>query len=138
MPLPSSLPDGLGSHIPAIEQVIDHALALPADVDLADLPPADRIFVVPVDSEMALLVVELTGQHPLDRRTFERLTERGRFQSMLVTRELADLGAMGLQVFDLETLRARHHFQVKRRTQEPAPDDAQTPTGDSQAAAEGS
>ena len=123
VPAPSDLPDGLGRHVPTLEAIIDHALALPADVDIADLSAADRIFVVPVGSEMAMMVVELTDQHPLDRATFERLTQQGRFQDMLVTRELAELDAPTRDVFDLKTLEERHRFKVLRREES-------TPEGD--------
>ena len=114
-PVASPIPV-IGSHLPTVEHIIDAALALPPDTPMRQVPVEQRTFVVPVPARMALLVVEMTGQTPLDHERFEQLTGGGALQAMLQLEELIDLGPNPEDVFTFEAMAERHRFEVKRKT----------------------
>ena len=83
---------------------------------MRQVPVEQRTFVVPVPARMALVVVEMTGQTPLDHERFEQLTGGGALQAMLQIEELIDLGPNPEDVFTFEAMAERHRFEVKRKT----------------------
>lgn len=120
-PLPNALPI-IGQSEAASETIIDHALSLPGDKPLHELDRGQRVIAVPVPEKLAVLIVELEGQRPLDRARFEQLAGSRAFQTMLVSNELLETKPSLADVFRYETMKARHNFQVKVRESDAAPE----------------
>jgi hypothetical protein len=106
----------VGRDQPTTQRIIDYALGLPMDRSAATLPSDQRIASFAADAALTLLLVELTRQSPLDRETFERLSE---FPTLLqlVNQESfeQDLGGFR-EAFGYEALAARHQFVPRRRS----------------------
>jgi hypothetical protein len=130
-PAPSSLPL-IGPHMPTIETIIDRALSFPLDKPLRDIPAEQRTFVVPVDEKLAIMVVELVEQYPLDRQRFSQLVSAGLLQRLLLGEELEQIDGSVQEAFSFETMVKRHNFKVKRRQTEEdeAEEDAAETEGD--------
>jgi hypothetical protein len=133
---PSSLPV-VGADETTIGAIVDRALELSAGTPLEDLPRADRTFVVPVESKLAVMIVELTGQTRLDRERYERMTAGNALQAMLLGEELSETDPPATDVFTYESLAARHNFEVKRRetVEDDAESESESDEGDAAAAA---
>jgi hypothetical protein len=115
-PQPASLPV-IGQDRKVTEAIIDRSLTLPQDKPAEDLPPDQRIFVVPADDKLALVVVELHSQRPLPRESFDHLAEIGGIQE-LITAEETDQKRSVEQAFAYDTLAKRNHFAMTRETEQ--------------------
>ncbi|NNF42823.1 MAG: hypothetical protein HKO59_16400 [Phycisphaerales bacterium] len=118
IPRASDLPV-VGAHKPTIEAIIDHALSLPPETPAAELPVEERVYTLPIDEKMAVAVVELVGQAPLDRETFNDLVGTGGVQAMLIGEELADTEQNVRDVFSYDALATRHDFVLRVRATQP-------------------
>jgi len=107
------LPMPIGSHRPTIEAIIDHSLALPANVPVEDLTEEQRTFVVPVDDKLSLLAVRITDQRPLTQSEYQQLVEQNAVQQVLHT-ELLESSEAVQQAFSLEALKKRHNFTLEQ------------------------
>lgn len=108
--IPTRLPV-VGPDEEAVGAIIKHAMALPPLVAVKDLTPEQRIFTVPVDTKLAVLVVEIMNNTPVTRETFNRGTDMGLIQLLLLNQEL-DNGEDIADAFSVETLAQRHHFKL--------------------------
>jgi len=115
----------IGQDREATEAIIDHALALPKDKPADQLSPEQRIFAVPADDKLALLVVEITQQQPLTRESFDRLAQMNGIEAVLVAEETTGERSGIETAFEYETLAKRNNFVLKnppRKEDEPAGD----------------
>jgi hypothetical protein len=88
---------------------------------MSELSPAERTFVLPLDDELVLLVVELSGIQPFDAERYTQVVQNNALQSLLLREELGADAAPLTEAFSYETLAARHQFEVKQRQQEEEP-----------------
>ena len=73
----------VGADRAAVEAIIDHALALPTDKPIEELPEAQRVFTVPVKDKLMLMVVRLVHQTPVTREDFAQLAQNGLIQDAI-------------------------------------------------------
>lgn len=129
-PQPTSLPV-IGQSKPTVQAIIEKAMSLPRDKLAADLPAADRTFVLPVDDRLSILVVEITDHQPVTRELLAGLVEQQNAEDLLVYDEVGDGGF--LDAFSLATLTDRHKFALHRGNRssddEPTSADAKTKAG---------
>jgi hypothetical protein len=138
MPLrdsPSPLPV-IGENIPALETVVERALALPRDKPVEEQPRAERIFTLPVEDRLALMVVELTRLYPLTREQYRRLTQSGSLQFLMISKELNDERYQAQAAFTRDALIARHKFKLKTRDEEGEAETTSVPENDRAASAD--
>ncbi len=109
---------GIGVNDEVVEAIVDHAMALPRDVLVADLPEQDRVLVLPVQDSLSLLVARLMDQTPLTQELFKTYMQYGLIQSKLLAVEVATDDPK--KEFGFEALAERHAFKLTR------PDDAAT------------
>lgn len=133
---PTGISLGLGANLPtigpdeeAVAQIIDHAMALPMDVPLRDLPEEDRILVIPVPEKLSILVVNLTDQSPLTTESFAFYMQNDIIQRRLFAEEFGT-GEPIDEAFSYEALAKRHKFKLNRSTDKPdaEPDAAEDAT----------
>jgi hypothetical protein len=117
MAQPTSLPV-VGPNEEAVKAIVQRALDLTAATPISELAPAARTFVLPVEDQLALLVVELTGIQPFDAERFTDVVRNNALQSLLVRQELSADAAPLTEAFGYETLASRHQFEVKQRQEE--------------------
>ena len=103
---------GIGINEAAVEAIVDHAMALPRDVAVADLPEQDRVLVLPVEDSLSLLVVRLMDHTPLTQAIFRTYMQYGIVQSRLVADEVALDDPK--KEFEFEALAERHAFKLTR------------------------
>lgn len=120
---PSPIP-GLGNHEETVNAILDRALSLPMDKPLDTLTADERMFVLPVESELSILVVELLEQQPLPEETYEQIAANGMIQRLVRYDDL-DQGVVLREAFSAERLIARHEFTFKREDRF-APTDSET------------
>lgn len=125
--LPSALPV-VGQDEAATEAIVDRALALPRDTPTDDVPRAERLLVLSVDRAMAVLVVEIEGQTPLDRERFGTFVGSRALQTMMLGQELVDVNESLADVFSYEVMKKRHNFNVMVRETEDDAGDEGDPT----------
>jgi hypothetical protein len=113
----ASLP-GIGVNEELVEAIVDHAMALPRDIAVADLPEQERVLVLPVQDNLSLLVARLMDQTPLTQEIYKTYMQYGLVQSKLLAEEVATDDPK--KEFGFEALAERHAFQLTR------PDDAPT------------
>jgi hypothetical protein len=118
----SSLP-GIGSDPDVSRDIVARTLALPRDpaTPLADLPAADRTFVISLPKKLAVLVVRVTDLVPLTQEDFEPLVSD--------LRTHGSLAGDGYQeairnLFSLDALMARHNFKLSREGKDAEGEDA--------------
>ena len=109
--LSANLP-GIGTNEAVVEAIVDHAMALPRDVAVVDLPEQQRVIVVPVADSLSLLVARIMDQTPLTQETFQTYMQYGIVQSTLLAREIATNDPK--KAFDFEALAERHAFKLTR------------------------
>jgi len=107
----------IGQNEQAVGRIIDHALSLPRDRKLADLPLAQRVIAVAVPEKLAVLVVRLDQQLPLTRPTYEQLASAVQLQTLLRLDEL-DGGEALKSAFSYDALTRRHNFVLNTRSDE--------------------
>ncbi len=103
---------GIGTNEAIVEAIVDHAMTLPRDVAVADLPEQDRVLVLPVEDSLSLLVVRLMDHTPLTQDIFQTYMQYGIVQSRLVADEVAMDDPK--QEFSFEALADRHAFKLTR------------------------
>jgi len=113
-PQPTNL-YGVGQHLPTIRAIIEHALQIEPGTAPEEVPADQRIFLVPVEEKMCLLLVELGEQFPLDNEHFEQLASARILQSLLLQRETAGTDITPADAFSFETLQKRNNFKRKER-----------------------
>ena len=101
----------IGGAPEAAEAIIDHAMALPRDVPLSDLPEEDRVLVFPLADQLSLLVVRLLDQSPLTEEDFRTYMQYGLVQSRLLNEEISDLDP-DESAFGYKALAERHGFEL--------------------------
>jgi hypothetical protein len=128
MPLtsrPSSLPvidkPGEAGDRETVEAILVRSMQVPADKPAAEIPVEQRIFAVPSDNRLAVLVVEVVSQQPLTREGFERLVDLGAVQQ-LVSKEEADDERTIDRAFSFDALAKRNNFKFTREGEEEAED----------------
>jgi len=124
----ASLP-GIGLNEELVEAIVDHAMALPRDIAVADLPEEERVLVLPVEENLSLLVARLMDQTPLTQEIFQTYMQYGLVQSKLLADEVATDDPK--KEFGFEALAERHAFKLTR------PDDAPTTQPDESTAEAG-
>ncbi len=111
----TSMTLGFSSSIPVIgeaaETIIDHAMALPRDVPMSDLPEDDRVLVIPLENRLSLLVVHLLDQSPLTEEDFRTYMQYGLVQSKLISDEIRDVDP-DESAFGYKALAERHGFEL--------------------------
>ncbi len=105
----------IGVHKETVAAIIDHALALDQDVPISELAEDQRVWVVPVEDRLAVVLVRLMDQSPLTEQTFALYCYIGLIQQMLVTEEF-DSPIPAQEAFGYEALAARHDFSLASRT----------------------
>ncbi|MCH8152983.1 MAG: hypothetical protein IH830_11505 [Planctomycetes bacterium] len=120
--IPTPLPT-IEVHKPTVEAIIDHALALPQDVAIRNLPKEQRTLVIPVEDRLCVLVVQLMDQFPVTDEFYASLAGAGRVQELLQNEEL-DQGKRTQDEFSFDALAARHNFVIA--TTQPATQPAAT------------
>ena len=90
--------------------MIDRALALPQEIPVRELPARQRIFVLPVDDRLSVLLVELTEQTPLTEETYATYAALGLVQAPLLAEELG-AGDRTEEAFGFDALAGRHQFR---------------------------
>ncbi len=115
-PLPT-----IGEHPETVEAIIDRALALeiPEGTTVADLPPEQRIFAVPVEDRLAVVVVRLTQLSPLTTEEFANLVTANTIQQIILDEELGG-GERLREAFSLDALAERHNFSLVVAATQPA------------------
>ena len=101
----------IGEAPEAAEEIIDHAMALPRDVAVSDLPEEDRVLVLPLEDQLSLLVVRLMNQSPLTEENFRTFMQYGLIQSKLISQEITDVDP-DESAFGYKALAERHGFEL--------------------------
>ena len=113
---PTALP-GVGVSSEASATIIDRARALPQDVPFADLPIEQRVFTVPVENALTVLVVELVRNLPLTRSVYAELAADNTLKALILSDELG--GADHVRdAFGYEALAAKHNFSMQTVVEE--------------------
>ncbi|MCZ6851711.1 MAG: hypothetical protein O7F17_08725, partial [Planctomycetota bacterium] len=120
---PTPLPT-IEVHKPTVEAIIDHALALPQDVAIRNLPKEQRTLAIPVEDRLCVLVVQLVDQFPVTDEDYALSAGNGLVQELLLTEEL-DQGERTEDEFSFDALAARHNFVIA--TTQPATQPATQP-----------
>jgi hypothetical protein len=118
-PFPGEIP-GLGSHLPTIRAIVEHALERRDTANLSTLPADERIISVPARDELAVTIAELFRQQPIDRDTVRSLTRAAVVQSLLLSEEIEVLPeeVRDEDPFSFASLAKRHNFVLRRVEQE--------------------
>lgn len=114
-PTPRRIP-GIGIHEEVTATIIDHAMELPSD--LSEVPIEDRVFAMPVNDRLAILVLEMNVNRPLSQENY--IINAPTVRAMLLSDELGG-GDDIRDMFSYENLVQRYRFQLF------------TPSGDEQA-----
>ena len=100
----------IGQHRATSEAIVDHAMGLPQDLPMQEVPVEDRMLVVPVEDSLSLLVVRLTDQTPLTDETYQSYAQFGILQGQLTRENTGDIDP-STQAFSYDALAERHKFQ---------------------------
>ncbi len=107
VPVSRAIP-GIGVNREATEAIIERAMQLPAGAELQELSDDQRIFVLPVDDNLALLGVRIVRNEPLTRELYSVTTNT--VKMMLLNEEL---GTERLRKeFSLDKLIERNQFRL--------------------------
>ncbi|HJN71011.1 MAG TPA: hypothetical protein QF528_00325 [Phycisphaerales bacterium] len=98
-----------------VKSIIARTENIPLDTPIADLPVEERIFVVPSNENMALVVVRVTGTTPTSKELANGLSGNASpiLQTLMAFDELGGTKGIG-DAFSLETLTERHNFKRGR------------------------
>ena len=115
------------STIPSLEQpdrqliqsIVDRASDLPLDVPVANLPVNERVFVLPSPTNMALVLVRVTGTTPASSELVTDFTSNSNaiLQTLLSYDELGGAEQIG-DAFSFDALAQRHNFVRPQRSQD--------------------
>jgi hypothetical protein len=107
-PMPADIP-GIGPHEATARAVVDYAYALPQDVPVEQLTEAQRVFTVPVDDRLAILVARVMRIQPFTEENYQRDAEGNRLQAILASEEFEG-GDTVSEAFSFDVMKARHHL----------------------------
>jgi hypothetical protein len=107
-PMPTDIP-GIGVHEPTASAIIEYATSLPQDVAVDTLDEAQRVFVVPVEDRLAILVARVMRLQPFTEENYQRDVDR--LQAILTSEELQGSDALA-KAFGLEVLKTRHNLKT--------------------------
>jgi hypothetical protein len=111
----------LGQHIKVIQTIVDRALNLPQDALIESLDPEHRVFALPVDDQLAVVMVRLMKQEPLPEEMYEQLASMGAIQQLALSEDF-DQGQVLRDAFSFQTLAKRHNFRFARSEEMPLPE----------------
>jgi len=118
MKMPTALP-GVGADAELSKQIVQRAMALPAD--LSKVSQADRTFVLVAPEKMSLVAVRLRDLFPVTREDYLETTSNARLRSAILNDAgTADFG----KTFNADAMKARAGFKP---TREEHADDATAP-----------
>ena len=116
---PSALPV-IGKNREVNDAILTHALSLPRDKPVDELPDDQRVLVLPVPEKLAVAVVRLAHQYPLTRERFADLAQRNSIQSMIAAEEDTQPGELK-DVFGFDAMKKRSNFTFTRESQPEQP-----------------
>jgi hypothetical protein len=98
-----------------VKLILAHTENMPLDKPISDLTLEERIFVVPSQENMALVVVRVTDTTPSSQELAMGLSGKTTpiLQTLLTVDELGGTEGIG-DAFSLKTLTARHNFKRGR------------------------
>lgn len=107
---PVNIP-GVGQDPEAVKAILARAMLLPKTTPVADVPDADRTFVVESPARLVILAVRLTSLRPLAAEDFEQLATTG-----LLRRQIGNRipSVMLTDLYGMEPLSSRHQFKLAR------------------------
>jgi hypothetical protein len=121
---PSALPI-IGADKDTVQAILDRARqSLPAGMPASQTTPEQRVFAAPSDNKLAVVIVDVTAQHPLTRESFDRLVSSGAIQQ-IVAQEDADEQRSVDKAFSLEALVKRNNFKFQNADADADPDAGQ-------------
>jgi hypothetical protein len=96
----------------AIEAIVARSSSLPLDVPVSELASEDRVYVIPSEANLALVVVRVTGTTPASIELAQALSAPTNpiLQSMLSLEELGGVDAIS-DAFSFEVMAQRHQFR---------------------------
>lgn len=111
----SSIPSLENSDVTVIKSIMDRAANFPIDTPIENLPVEERIFVIPSEENMALVVVRVTGTTPTSQELAKSLSGGTSpiLQTLMTIDELGGTDGIG-DAFSLATLIDRHNFKRGR------------------------
>lgn len=118
---PSSLPV-IGRHRPTVERIIDFALDLPQDVSTDEVPVEQRIVAVPVDDDLALLLLEITQQFPLTVEDYRDISFGGTLRALYISEEIDGTEQLR-ETFSFAALREKHNLELQMLDDDFAPEE---------------
>jgi hypothetical protein len=137
---PTSLPV-VGPDEEAVTEIVAYSESLPFGADV-ELTEAQRIFVVPVENSLAVLVVRIQQQTPVLESDFKLLVGDQVPQLLIQSDELdiesegdAVGGRLIVDAFTREAMIARHNFKLTREDVPPVPDEDAPPATDDSSSA---
>ena len=98
-----------------VKAILAHTENMPKGTPIGDLSVEERIFVVPSNENMALVVVRLTGTTPASMELANGLSGKATpiLQTLITFDELGGTNGIG-EAFSLEKLTDRHNFKRGR------------------------
>ncbi len=96
----------------AIEAIVARSGSLPLDVPISELTSEDSVYVIPSETNLALVVVRVTGTTPASTELAQALSAPTNpiLQSMLSLEELGGIDAIS-DAFSFEVMAQRHQFR---------------------------
>ncbi|MCA9296861.1 MAG: hypothetical protein KC983_10090 [Phycisphaerales bacterium] len=123
---PTSLPV-VGPDEEAVDAIVEYSETLPFGPDV-ELSEEQRIFIVPVENSLAVLIVRIQQQTPVLESDFTMLVQQQLPQLLIQSEELdvkiegdAMDGRLVVDAFTREAMIARHNFKLTRDENAPAP-----------------
>lgn len=113
--LASAIPSLTQLDVSVVQAIIDRAAHLPIETPVADLSVEERVFVVPSEENMALVVVRVTGTTPTSVELAKGLSGASAplLQTIMTFSELGGTKGVG-EAFSLTNLTNRHNFKRGR------------------------
>ena len=114
----------------ALKQIIDYTMEFGPDLaDFSTTPESERVFTVPSETHLALVVVRLMAQRPLSEQRYQTMVEDGDLGILLISDQFAK-GETIRDAFTLEALSKRHNFERTGRNEEDGTDGDVTAVAD--------
>jgi len=100
---------GLGNRPETVREISRAASRLPTDRPIAEVPAAERTFLVPVPDRMSMVLVRVDDLFPLTLEEYRPLAANGRVhQTLLDENPAEDI----VETYGFEALRKRHNFRL--------------------------
>ena len=126
---PTALPV-IGVNEATVEAIVDRAMMLDPTIPMDELADAERTFVLPVEDNLAVMIVRIASQSPLTSETFSTYAGLGIVQRPILAEEMGD-GDEVKQVFGYDALAARYGFKLASGpAEDPIADEDQVATPD--------